>query len=411
MSHKKEYVSGPNNLVRLEGEIEGIKKVFYLFMDIHLGEAEQLECKDIRSSAIKQYLVKTFDDLKTQDKKYDFLLETFPDCYRYNNHQVGIYLDQLRKLFSAAFDFDFKTKKVKKSNEFPNIRFHYIDIRSYLGYKVCNPFGLIYEIIDYVHLHQNLGPNNVLDIYDSVNLASSRLYFLYQTLYGKKERVKKKDIIQENYEKVANYTEKDFQKTIKYIVNKIQTQYTNNSIKKKINDIIDGKLKRFFEKYFEIVPGFLDQLKKSYEDLSQPVDKLIEYRGEKNYLMTNYWRIVDDLKSYMLSVLNELFDLSFAQIYTIIMDLYFLRRALDKSYMTNIIAYTGAHHSANYISILVQLFDFKITHANYSKYEIDKLNREIKKMELLDTEKVNSYFMPEYLEQCIEVSKFPQLFS
>lgn len=411
MPYKKEYVSGPNNLVRLEGEIGGVKKVFYLFMDIHLGETEQLECKDIRSSTIKQYLVKTFDSLGTQDKKYDFFLETFPDYYKYDYPKVGIYLVQLRRLFSDAFDFDFKTNRVKTSKEFPNIRFHYLDIRSYLSYKAGNPFGLIYEIIDYIYLHQTLGPNNILDIYDSVNLASSRLYFLYQTLYGKKEKIMKKDVIQENYEKISNYSEKDFQETIKYLINKIRTKYTNNSVKKKINDIIDGKLKEIFEKYFEIVPGFLDQLKKNYEDLIQPINKLVEYRGEKNYLLLNYRQIVDDLKSYMLMVLEELFELSFTQIYTIITDLYFLRRALDKNYMTNIIGYTGGYHSANYISILVHSFDFKITHVNYSNHGIDELNQEIKKTKLLDTKKVYSYFMPEYLEQCIEISKFPPQFS
>ena len=55
------YVSGPVNTVRLEGSINGVKKIIYLFMDFHADLHHQTECEDIRSLDIDKYLVQTFD--------------------------------------------------------------------------------------------------------------------------------------------------------------------------------------------------------------------------------------------------------------------------------------------------------------------------------------------------------------
>ena len=43
-NHKKE-ISGPINVIRLEGIVNGIKKVITLFMDIHLDEEDQTKCE------------------------------------------------------------------------------------------------------------------------------------------------------------------------------------------------------------------------------------------------------------------------------------------------------------------------------------------------------------------------------
>ncbi len=61
-----------------------------------------------------------------------------------------------------------------------------------------------------------------------------------------------------------------------------------------------------------------------------------------------------------------------------IMDLYFLRRFLDKSYVTNGIIYTGAYHTMDIIYILINKFDFKLTHSSVNKLSITDLNRNIK---------------------------------
>ena len=55
-------------------------------------------------------------------------------------------------------------------------------------------------------------------------------------------------------------------------------------------------------------------------------------------------------------------DKLIVDIYSLITDVYFLRRILDKDYITTILSYTGSAHSANIIYILVKYFDFTVTH-------------------------------------------------
>ena len=57
---KNKFVNGPINAVRLEGKINGINKVFYNFMDIHVDTSFQTECDDVRSLDLDKYLVKNF---------------------------------------------------------------------------------------------------------------------------------------------------------------------------------------------------------------------------------------------------------------------------------------------------------------------------------------------------------------
>jgi hypothetical protein len=67
-------VNGPVNVVRLTGNIRGVEKVIYLFMDIHLDPGNQQECENLRSSDIKNYFLNNFDNSNNSDKTYDFLL-------------------------------------------------------------------------------------------------------------------------------------------------------------------------------------------------------------------------------------------------------------------------------------------------------------------------------------------------
>lgn len=408
-SDKKEYVSGPYNLVRMEGSINGINKIFYFFMDMHLTENIQMQCKNIRSKPIKQYLVETFDKINNLDKQYDFFLETFPDCYIVKNNRLGNYLNQLRKFFSEAFKFDFKKNKIKQNSEFSNVRFHYIDIRSYLTFQSCNPFSILYQVLDFVHSLEGklLLPFDITDIHDIVMIATARLDFLYQTLYNP-NNVKKVNVVQENYQNLSEYSDEDFKNVIKFLIDKIKNSYIHENIKNKINNYIEKDLKKYFEEYFELAKQFLDYLNKSYDKLNIPQNKLIKYKNFTDYFSQLHGTISREIKEHILETLTKLIDLSFINIYTIIMDLYFLRRALDKDYITNSIIYTGGAHSINYIYSLLKYFNFKITHVHYAKYSIPELTEKILKEKSPD--KITNFFLPQYMEQCIEISQFPSLF-
>lgn len=71
-------VNGPINTVRLEGKIGNIKKVIYIFMDIHDSVVDQTECDNIRSYDIDKYIIKTFDQAFGNDKTYDLFIERDP---------------------------------------------------------------------------------------------------------------------------------------------------------------------------------------------------------------------------------------------------------------------------------------------------------------------------------------------
>ena len=85
------------------------------------------------------------------------------------------------------------------------------------------------------------------------------------------------------------------------------------------------------------------------------------------------------------------FDYAWMDINVTFMDVYFLRRFLDKKYITNTVTYTGINHSINYIYALVKYFDFKITHASYMKYDIKEATKKIKNSDttLTDVEAVD----------------------
>lgn len=97
-----------------------------------------------------------------------------------------------------------------------------------------------------------------------------------------------------------------------------------------------------------------------------------------------------------------------------LVDLYFIRRFLDKNYITNAISYTGASHSVSFIYMLIKL-GFKITHcANCTMTNIDKLNQTIDSIENFPTEKslfelLDIFVKPDAI-QCTNISDFPKNF-
>jgi hypothetical protein len=136
---------------------------------------------------------------------------------------------------------------------------------------------------------------------------------------------------------------------------------------------------------------------------------LINYDNKSTFFGLAQIDISEDITREIIKIYRD-FSSTVVDIYVLFMDLYFLRRSLDKDYVTNSLVYTGAKHSTNYIKYLVDNFDFKVTHAYYSKTEdMNKLNSMIKKM--TDTEEVFDLFLPLTLNQCIDVSGFPKNFT
>jgi hypothetical protein len=92
------------------------------------------------------------------------------------------------------------------------------------------------------------------------------------------------------------------------------------------------------------------------------------------------------------------------------MDLYFLRRFLDKDYVKNAILYCGALHSISIMYILINEFKFKITH---STSNINNINNKIKnnKYENALYSGIQTLINNKNVIQCSDISSFPKNFS
>ena len=127
-------IDGPVNIIRLDGNINNIKKTIYVFMDIHYPVSRQSSCKELNDK--KSIGIANFfkDAFKNTTKKLDFFLEIQPyhlhnpENYQYQKR----YIDNLFKLFMENFDIDFSINKVYNSKHYSNVRFHYADLRDYL---------------------------------------------------------------------------------------------------------------------------------------------------------------------------------------------------------------------------------------------------------------------------------------
>jgi hypothetical protein len=135
--------------------------------------------------------------------------------------------------------------------------------------------------------------------------------------------------------------------------------------------------------------------------LFEKIDNTFKYGPE-------FEEILDILKFLYLGA-NKNFSHIFVGASALSMDIYFLRKFLDKNYITNGVVYTGAHHSLTYIRLLIKYFDFKMTHVSYVKgNDINEAEEIIKKSK--HENELTILFMDEPFGQCSNMSSFPQPF-
>ena len=160
--------------------------------------------------------------------------------------------------------------------------------------------------------------------------------------------------------------------------------------------IIDKKLENYIKNFF-------------------PYNKLFYYKDIKKNELFKYLDIgyglpysQDSSRSNDISIIfNDIAHISL-RLFVMIMDIYFLRRFIDKDYVTNAAVYTGSFHSVSYIYVLVKYFNFKITHYSYLRESIDNVTKKIKSAD--NVYMINYLFDPDELKQCIDLSTFPDLF-
>jgi hypothetical protein len=388
MKHLKKFINGPLNVMRLEGKINGIEKVIYIFMDIHLKINMQTKCSDLRSVDIVNYLVDNFDQISEKDKIYDFFFEIqSTDINTLLTKTKKKYIHEIFDLFVSSFLIDRDKNVVSKSNTFPNVRLHYIDIRDY----VINYHKALFALDGFVGkviASGSISKDDIQEIKNLLKINVEEVMGIHDLIYGKRPQYP------------------DFLAKKKYFIDKIRNKYHHKNINQKINMLIDTYLIKKFNDYFQYVESYYEKLDRFSKLLHvQQNDLYYDKSMRHNYGLPNYIKL-DILKD--VSQINEIKSSLEREIFVYLVDLFFLRRFLDKDYITNGIIYTGISHSSNYIFTLIKYFDFKITHYSYLKGTLEEFYELIKKAD--DKYDVESHIYPPKLVQCSDMTSFPKLF-
>jgi hypothetical protein len=404
-------ITGPVNVIRMEGDLYGIKKVIYLFMDYHIEVDAQTQCKNVFSSDIQKYFVNNFHRLSRTDstRMYDFFPEVFPsELVETKNYKHASqdyrekYIEEVVKFFVKIFKYDPEKNKVTVNEMFKNVRLHYIDIRDYFKHTISHK---MFEMSDIVHKFMKLDYIDTDDleyVIGLMGLMHDHLQLTVDILSKENQHITKKKVIKENVTRSVDI------KTMKYLANKIRNVYKHKGVKQIMNYLIDD---------------ITEKIKKTITDINSVIKR---FNGYKKNILDSNGKLVRDVNTsyvygYGLSVytirnmivdivntVERLVEENFIEFFAIITDIFFMRRFLDKDYITNAVTYTGAMHSNMYIHTLIKHFGFKITHASYAKIRnMEKLTTEIRKRSLIETQEL---ILPERLIQCSDMSSFPEEF-
>lgn len=368
------YVNGPINFFRLKNN----NKDIYLFSDIHKDLNNQTECDEINSINIDKFFLNFF---KNNKKQVDFMLETYKDYQ--NNCESQNYLFKLRKMFNSFY---------KKNPYYDNLRIHYLDIRNYKYLEQIHQNS--YYLIDYLKSNNIYKFKTINEKLDTMKFYLNKIMDYYLNNLDKSYDTNKENIFEnlldkimnkynniDNKQKINKFLETNFYKKIKY------TNELINNLKIKLNDYsinIENSNKK--DKYV-----VCNKNKKDYE----------KYIYEYSFYNTKEYY---DIKYEINNKCNEIKE-QVDIIKLTIMDCYFLRRFLDKDYITNNIVYTGFIHTIEYLYFLVKHCDFKIIEMDdNNSYTIKELNNIIKNNNSI-YDVINILLSKQSFKQCIKINK------
>ena len=143
-------------------------------------------------------------------------------------------------------------------------------------------------------------------------------------------------------------------------INKIMGRYNHPELLEKFQSSFN-QIKENFETIINLLTQLIDLMNQSYAFLSKPnnVLNLQDYTVMKVYTYgKDSMKFIEFI--YKFEILLNQIDMLCIYNFAMIVDIFFLRRFLDKDYITNAIVYTGSAHSIFYIYFLVKNFDFKI---------------------------------------------------
>jgi hypothetical protein len=401
-------INGPINVIRMEGKINDITKVIYIFMDQHVCITKQTQCNNIFSKDIQTYLAENFDNLNNSSKIYDFFFEVMPIYLKDNANDINyrdIYISEVYKLFRNLFMYRPKVNKVSVSKYFKNVRLHYMDIRNYFEKNFFNKLSEIDNIALSMLSHLDFNLNDTNYIISVINEFKSHVQLIYDIMQsykiGKNKPIKKISII--NFKQKRTVFDE-----YNYIFNKLFNLYKHKNVREKQLKLFD-KLQDYMADLIKRSDEMVEQFEKIANNVQKTNGKLI--KDETTQMKYVYGFSEVKLRSMLTIFVNTIqrYIDDFIGYYTLFMDMFFLRRFLDKDYITNAITYTGSFHSCVYIYTLYNDYGFRVTHVSYpEKINIKKINQLI--ADTKDVHSIAKIFYPQTISQCSDVSHFPDNF-
>ena len=316
------YIDGPINIIKISGKINDTVKKLYLFMDNHKPIEQQSKCSSDKNSIdIVKFFKDNFESY-TKEDDIDFFLEIskYETKLKYSDDiSRTIYINRIRNFFNG-----YKPK--------PKIRFHYADSRSWFLNNIDNDMDFINAILKNVSFDREILRQNSEYLVDDLG---ELLEFIETTLYKIKE---------------YSTTDLDFDRieTNKEDKNYIYFRLLYKLIKK-YNDPNNSK------NIINLITFFSSNLQETHYKLTRIKHNLLKINTDNIKIKDN--KII--LEQYLL-ILNEFFNNM-----TFFMDIFFLRRFIDKTYIKNGIIYCGYQHACSVILFLLKFYDFNIEYASY----------------------------------------------
>jgi hypothetical protein len=129
-------INGPIIVVRLDGQIGKIKKIIYLFMDVHFNYCNQTKCEDNNNIDVHDFLMNELQINDENNKK--FKTEKMIDIFiEFGHEDKRNYGDITFKYRDAYLTETIKTViQLSKNKTYKFARYHGIDIREYFHFNV-----------------------------------------------------------------------------------------------------------------------------------------------------------------------------------------------------------------------------------------------------------------------------------
>jgi hypothetical protein len=386
----KILVNGPINALRLEGDVNGTHKVIYLFGDYHVNTQYHTQCPSFLSEDFTRFLAKTIKK-SPKDVTYDLFFETGSTGDVSNISQFrGRYIDEMYRYFKTNINIvNDKNIGSKGHHKSQNLRLHYIDIRDYLKTELNNLINSLDNIMRRCHCNIYVDKTDIDEMLKLIENIKSEINLTKQHFVKQKKlkRTDKEDIIAK-------------------LIDKILHKYDNDNVKNVL--LNESFLMSHIYTLFDELERLLNELAKlitDYEKILLSPDVLTKI--DNMYFYGTCMTITVDFTKDMIKNFFT-FSNNAVVLYAYIVDMYFMRRFLDKEYVNHAIVYTGILHSINYAHLLTKHYNFVITHVSYSVYPLDKLNDVMKTTD--DVRDLDGVLMPNVLLQCSDMSNFPESF-